>query len=103
MAHKQQQELEVRLANISATGQASNPLVVALKQQLALTSHDLGLAAGELRELEQRYLDARKYLVQLHPGEFVGTGCICGIPLVCLCVCKCCQQLATANVCCDTL
>lgn len=60
MAHKQQQELETRLANLTAAGQATNPLVVQLQEQLTRTSNELGIAAWELAELEQHFLDARE-------------------------------------------
>jgi chromosome segregation ATPase len=58
-AHKQQQELEQRLANISAVGAVADPLVAVLRKQLNAASVELNAANTELSALEQCYHDAR--------------------------------------------
>lgn len=66
LAHKQQEELEQRLVQLSAAaaaGQAPAPLVGQLLLQLQSTSEDLGTAAEELRELETHYLHAREWCI----------------------------------------
>jgi hypothetical protein len=60
LAHKHQEELELRLGRIMTSADPSAAGLVDLQQQLAASQYDLGMAATELRELEGFYLAARE-------------------------------------------
>lgn len=84
-AHKQQAELEQRLANILQTramSAASSPVVARLQQQLAVSSHELDLADQELKEMAADYQTAREwgFLQQGQAELCLSGGCLsaCG-------------------------
>jgi len=60
LAHNKQEELELRLDRLATLTDPSALGVVNLQEQLAASQYDLGMAAAELRELEEFYLAARE-------------------------------------------
>lgn len=58
LVHKHQQDLEVRLRNMSARDSVPRPAAVQLQQQLDKSSSELDLAESHLRELERHYFAA---------------------------------------------
>lgn len=57
LAHKQQAELEQRLAHLldSRVMTGASPAIQRLQQQLTVSSHELDLADEELKEMNHKY------------------------------------------------